>query len=310
MYIIIIFLFYESFKDMENIIHPNEWIHHNTPSMKNIIQTLQDLDSFYIYNNNGNAVFKWNLAKLLENIEAFNFKNIGNISSNNKTVFRFGANNDHGFIDRNILKDFARELAYIWDEIERKERRQKQLTQLKQQESRSQKIDKIKEAMLLLYINKKNQLSDEAFGVGHWMLSVDDVGNITTYERIDGNIGIHYDAHGIAKTNQLENLLNILTNWIDNSRTFYSAPFEIPKELKQVMWPAMWTSWTAYKDGIAVLVSWYKKSLKHDGIKYIFLNDTYKSLLEPLKNAFPEKKFYLLSEQKEVLEKDFHESIQ
>ena len=57
-----------------------------------------------------------------------------------------------------------------------------------------------------------------------------------------------------------------------------------------------------FKGWIAILVSGYDKSLLKDWIKYVFINDVYWELIEQFKVCFPSYSFYLLSEQKKVLE--------
>lgn len=176
-----------------------------------------------------------------------------------------------------------------------------ELDDLEKQEYETRKIDKIKEIYTRIYLKYRNNLSDEAFITSKWLYPFRD--DNLTFELISWEIWQCYDAHGIDKWNQLFNLINLLSNWIDKSRSFFTAPFELTKELKKVMWPALWTSgWTAYKTWIAVLVSSYEKKLLKDGINYIFINDVYWDLLEQLILTFPEYDFHLLSEQKEVLE--------
>lgn len=175
------------------------------------------------------------------------------------------------------------------------------LDALEKQEEESRKIDKIKEIYTRIYLKYRNNISDEVFITSKWLYPFRD--DNSTFELVSWDVWQYYDAHGIDKWDQLSNLINLLSNWIDKSRSFFTAPFEITNELKKVMWPALWTAgWTAYKTWIATLVSSYKKSLLKDGISYIFINDVYEDLLEHLIIAFPEYNFHLLSEQKKVLE--------
>ncbi len=136
-------------------------------------------------------------------------------------------------------------------------------------------------------------------------------GEYYTWESVSGEIGKHFDAHGIAKLGQFSNLINLLENGIDQSKVFYTAPFEIPKEDGGGVGAGLGTSdGTAYKDGIAVVTSGFKKELKKDGIKYVFLNDVYKNIQKPLAAAFPQYQIRLLSEQKIVLENEEKENKQ
>ena len=72
------------------------------------------------------------------------------------------------------------------------------------------------------------------------------------------------------------------------------------------MGPALGTGGgTAYKDGLAVVTSGYNEELIKSGIKYVFINDVYKKLVEPLSKKFPQYNFHLLSEQKQVMEDEY-----
>lgn len=51
-------------------------------------------------------------------------------------------------------------------------------------------------------------------------------------------------------------------------------------------------------------VGGFKEDLKKDGIKIIFINDVFQNLVAPLQSEFPQYKFYKLSEQKKVLERE------
>lgn len=157
----------------------------------------------------------------------------------------------------------------------------------------------------LEYWKRRTTLSDDLFTVGKGNSKEDASGNVITWESIDGSIGQHFNAHGIAKTEQLQSLLSLLENGIDTTRAFYSAPFEIPKEDKAGIGAGMGTGGgTAYKEGIAVVTSGYDKTLVDNGIKHVFLNDVYEDLRAPLAALYPQYQFHLLSEQKPVLESE------
>lgn len=125
------------------------------------------------------------------------------------------------------------------------------------------------------------------------------------FDCVDGKIGQDYDAHGIAKTDQLNHLLRLLDHGIDPNKEFHSAPFEIPNELRPLLGAALGTAGgTAYKDGIAVVTSRYRGQLDEDGIKHVFVNDVYAAIKKPLQELYPQYQIHLLSEQKKVLEEE------
>ncbi len=157
---------------------------------------------------------------------------------------------------------------------------------------------------LVSWENKGN-LDDDVFIAGKGNYYEDKKGNGYSWKSVDGDIGKDFDSHGLSKTDQLERLLNLLENGIDTSKTFYTAPFELPDEYKAALGAALGTGdGTAYKDGIAVVASGFKERLSVDGIKHVFINDVYQSLRDPLEKAFPKYQFHLLSEQNRVLEEE------
>jgi len=123
------------------------------------------------------------------------------------------------------------------------------------------------------------------------------------FDRVDGKIGLRYDAHGIAKTDQVNCLFTLLEKGIEPGKDFHTAPFEVPDDMRAALGAAFGTAGgTAYKDGIAVVVSGYGGKLNEDGIKHVFVNDVYADIREPLQKLFPQYQVHLLSEQKHVLE--------
>jgi hypothetical protein len=173
----------------------------------------------------------------------------------------------------------------------------------------SKYLDSIKKISSEIYFKNRNHLSDEMFMVSKGVIEHKD-GTSSVFKKVPGDIGESFDAHGIDKGNQLDNLLALLDKGIDSSRTFFTAPFELPDEKIAAMGAAIGTGGgTAYKGGLAVLVSGAGKSLSHDGIKHVFINDIYGEILEPLQKAYPKYSFHLLSEQSDVLEKDFASTV-
>lgn len=169
-------------------------------------------------------------------------------------------------------------------------------------------LKEIKDIQRDIYFSKRHQLGDEMFMVSHGVLENED-GTESRYEKLDGEIGQAFDAHGIDKGNQLENLLNILSGGIDKNKNFYTAPFEVSDENRAGLAAALGTSGgTAYKAGLAVLTSGPHQTLLENGIKHVFINDVYGKLVPPLAKLYPNYAFHLLSEQKKVLEEDYNNS--
>lgn len=256
---------------------------HTILEVKNKLESLFSDDTKYIqvYQNGYTPIFQWSVwdfKKYIQEHHNFDTWTIRNISDkDNHTLFRFAPSEDgeafaHNFLSVRVLQDVIQQI-------------QKQ---------------KLLSIMNEWYPKNRNSFGDTFFEVSHWILPSEDV-----FEKINDDIGFHFDAHGIAKWGifqQIESLENILSKWIDTTRKFYTAPFSVPKSY-QSMASGMWTiSGTAYKDWAFVLVSWYDKSLDKDGIEIIFVNDGIDVLLPYLREKYPKYTFHLLSEQKQVLE--------
>lgn len=153
-----------------------------------------------------------------------------------------------------------------------------------------------------IYYKERHNLAHELFVVGQGAYPYS---NNRAFDLVSGEVGSKFDAHGIIKTNQLQNLLNILKNGVDQSKPFHTAPFEISKEHKSGMAAALGTTGgVAYKDGMAVLTSGYNKMILEDGVEHVFINDIYTDLVKPMQKLFPQYKFHLLSEQKTIMENE------
>ena len=116
------------------------------------------------------------------------------------------------------------------------------------------------------------------------------------------NIGSKFDAHGLAKmgvTDQLKQLNNILTNGIDNTRTFCTAPLVAP----QGVGSGLGTSGSAYRDGSFILISDKGKNLVDDGIKHVIVNDAYYNIVSDLQRKFPDVNFVRADEAVEYFSK-------
>lgn len=166
-------------------------------------------------------------------------------------------------------------------------------------EEESKLTEEIRKKYNEIGLRKRMVLSDEMFMVSKGVMPETD----EVFQTVDGDIGINYDAHGVAKTQQLEQLLNLLDNGISKDHDFYTAPFEVPADSRAGLASALGTSGgTAYKDGLAVLTSGYKETLQINGIKHVFINDVFGDLKGVLEKRYPQYSFHLLSEQKKVLE--------
>lgn len=105
------------------------------------------------------------------------------------------------------------------------------------------------------------------------------------------SIGSKFDAHGLAKisvTDQLRQLNNLLTNGIDKTRNFYTAPLVAPKGVGSGLGTA---GGHAYRDGSFIIVGEKSKLLAESGIKHVIVNDAYYSIISDLQRKFPDINF-------------------
>ena len=108
---------------------------------------------------------------------------------------------------------------------------------------------------------------------------------------LDIEIASQFDAHGIAKvsvTDQLKQLNSILINGIDSSRDLYTAPLAAPKGVGAGLGTG---GGHAYRDGSFIIVSGKGKTLATGGIETVIVNDAYYSIIEDLRQKFPNIKF-------------------
>ena len=155
-----------------------------------------------------------------------------------------------------------------------------------------------------VYFTKRNTLNDDMFAVAHGIDPYSEEPR-RLYENISGDVGMHFDAHGINKGDQLGNLVALLRDGIDPTRAFYTAPFEVPDDMRAALAAAMGTSGgTAYKGGIAVVTAGYDEKISTHGIKHVFVNDVYQELVPVLQQRFPNIQVHKLSDQKMVLERE------
>ena len=161
-----------------------------------------------------------------------------------------------------------------------------------------QKLDELSKE---IYFSRRGHLSEDMFMVAKGANPDSDEPE-RMYEPVQGEVGMHFDAHGIDKGNQLESLLRLLEGGVDPSRDFYTAPFEVTDEARKAMAAAVGTSGgTAYKGGLAVVTGGYNESIQEGGIKHVFINDVYKDIIPVLQERFPDVQVHALSEQRAVL---------
>ncbi len=106
--------------------------------------------------------------------------------------------------------------------------------------------------------------------------------------------GERIDAHGFAKAStwhQCDHLINLLTNGIDSSRSFSTAPLSVPANDAGLYGAALGTAGgTAYRDGAFIIISDPGKSLAGtkagDGIKAVLVNPALQSLVPVLREQF------------------------
>ena len=116
------------------------------------------------------------------------------------------------------------------------------------------------------------------------------------------SIGSKFDAHGLAKESvpaQLKQLNNLLTNGIDKTRTFCTAPLVAPKGVGA----GLGTGGSAYRDGSFIIVADKGKSLVDDGIKHVIVNDAYYNIIIDLQRKFPDVNFVRADEAVEYFSK-------
>ena len=109
--------------------------------------------------------------------------------------------------------------------------------------------------------------------------------------KLDPKIGMHFDAHGIAKisiTDQLKQLNNFLTKGINPEKALCTAPLAAPKGLGAALGTA---GSSAYRDGSFIIISGKGKTLCKDGIENVIVNDAYYSIINDLKSKFPNVNF-------------------
>jgi|GEM_PF-4837642 len=103
-------------------------------------------------------------------------------------------------------------------------------------------------------------------------------------EKIPAEIGKRFDAHGIAKTDQLKNLLSILTNGIDKNRPLHTLQLRRSAEDENAA--GNMGAVGPYDTGGFILVSHPDKSLT-EGIALVMVNYQYRESAKLLAKKFP-----------------------
>jgi hypothetical protein len=276
-----------------------------------------------IFDRSGQEIFSGTpdqLAIYIRNQDYGEPSNIGNIAdSSGQTLIRFGAEDGRGFAGRHRIEPL---LGAIELRVNRRE--QTAHDQARAQEilatlgvggnQPAEKSTLEKNAMNPLSPEERNRLVQELWiverdtynqhqtSLQEEMFLVGQGFNVdgSKYEQVSPDIGRDYDAHGIAKSDQLTKLLHLLEQGVDPNLAFHTAPFELGNEERGA--GGNTAGGTAHKDGLAVVTSGYRERIAENGIKHVFLNDVYGQLREPLQSLFPDVRIHLLSEQKAILE--------
>lgn len=106
------------------------------------------------------------------------------------------------------------------------------------------------------------------------------------------SVGSKFDAHGIAKisvTDHLNQLNRLLTDGIDPTRAFHTAPLVAPNSAG--VGAGLGTSGCAYRDGSFILVGDKGQLIEKSGIKHVIVNDAYYSIINDLQRKFPDVNF-------------------
>jgi N12 class adenine-specific DNA methylase len=141
----------------------------------------------------------------------------------------------------------------------------------------------------------------------HGEMGIKADGSEDPYETVDPSVGVRFDAHGLSKgtpDSQARQLDSLLSNGVDSSRDFFTAPFEVDKDKKAALAAGLGTAGgTARKNGVAVVTGGYGLSIKDGGIVNVFINDAMKELKAAVEAKYGKVyNVHFLSEQKAVLE--------
>ena len=91
---------------------------------------------------------------------------------------------------------------------------------------------------------------------------------------------------------QLKELNKLLTNGIDKTKNFFTAPLALPAEVIQGAGAGLGTAGgCAYRSGSFILVGEKSKLIEESGIKHVIVNDAYYNIINDLQRRFPEVNF-------------------
>jgi len=258
-----------------------------------------------VYDKDGRVMFEGtprDVAVFWRNGGRGRLKDLGSISNDKgETIVRFGPKTDHGFVSREKAELIIGVLnQFIEDDNVSKE------SAVLSESERAVQLRLCKNVTKEVYFKRRLTLPDDLMLIGKGA-NPDTLQPL--YRVVSGEVGQNFDAHGIEKMYQFEKLLDLLENGISKDKPFSTAPFEVRDEDRAALGPAFGTSGgTCFKGGIAVVTAGYRESLIERGIKHVFVNDLYAGLVGPLQKMFPQYQIHLLSEQKEVLEKEVAEN--
>ena len=214
-----------------------------------------------------------------------------------KTIVRFGATDEHDFVYRERVRLIVGALAMLIEEEE--DANEPKVEGVLTEAEKGVEFRRCNEVFNSVGLKYRGELKDV---LDIMSMGIDPETQERVFEPVSGEVGRNFNAHGIAKTNQLAFLLSLLETGIDPNKPFSTAPFDLRDEERAGGSLTGTGGGTCYKNGIAVLTGGYKQGLEEFGIKHVFINDVYAELVEPLKKLFPQYQIHLLSEQKAVLE--------
>ena len=120
-------------------------------------------------------------------------------------------------------------------------------------------------------------------------------------EKLPAKIGEHFDAHGLAKGNELTFLNYLLSHGINPNRPFYTCPLKTDNE---VGFAAAFGAAGPYDNGAFIVLSGVDKTIQDDGIELVLVNEHYYSAIPVLQEKFPHIKFIKASEMVDALAKE------
>ena len=110
-------------------------------------------------------------------------------------------------------------------------------------------------------------------------------------------IGERFDAHGMAKGDELNHLNYLLSNGIYPKRKFHTCPLRMGDMGAGVALGAS----GVYDTGAFIVLSGVDKQIREDGIKYVLVNEHYYEGIPLLQEKFPNIGFIKASDMKESL---------